>query len=141
MVDLFLESTPKVGFACASKDDSTLYYTLSYVANGNGTVTGVRTVTLGQNVESDSYISENALCLKDSQGIFWPLNLSGVSFVTVGEAAENMYSINSVNDLIDALNTCDVTISLVEVIYGSSHSVGGATIYVTKIKCNVPRLR
>ena len=139
MTDLLTASPPtRTGFALFSKDNITGVYTLRYLADGNGSASGVRTVTLESNSDPNvvyySGIDNGYLYLRDSLGTLRGLSLSGVTVVKTGVAAYSPVPINSVYDLVYAVNTgYKVTVTLVENVSGGTHSVGGSAIYVTAI--------
>ena len=135
LTDLNLTTPPsKIGFAYASKNASTGVYSISYVADGDGTRTGVRTFTL-EDGNSNYYITNTALgVLNATTGYPTALSLSGVSVVKVGSAAFSDVQIYDVTSLINAVTRgYKVTVTLVETVSGTVHSVGGSAIYVTVI--------
>lgn len=138
MTDLVTSTAPAPGFYYAGKNVSTSLYTLNAVPNGDGSKTGVRTFTLVNNTDQtvtyDSGIGNGVLYLRDSAGNMRTMSLAGVAVIPVGEAAYSMYPINSVSALQNAVvGNQKVTVTLVEVVSGSNHSVGGNAIYVTAI--------
>ena len=135
MSDLRLDSPPeKVGFAAYIRDETGLY-TLSYLPAGNGSATGVRTVTL--NADNDKVLmrDKNTLYLKSTDG--WKsLSLDNVRVRTIGNAAAiTTISISNAEELFQYANAgLKMTITLVENVFDSGvHSVGGGVIYVTEI--------
>lgn len=139
MADLVTSAAPAPGFYNGSKSTSTGLYTLSAVQAGDGTKTGVRTFTLVNNTDPaaiyDSGIGNGVLYLRDSGGTIRTMNLAGVAVIPVGEAAYYMGNpINSVTALQNMVTSnFKVTVTMVEAVSGSTHSVGGAAIYVTAI--------
>ena len=139
MADLATASAPaKIGFAAYRKDTLTGIYTLSFLANGSGTASGVRTTTLINNTDPntlyDSGIGNGYLYLRDSLGTLRSLSLAGVTVVKTGAAAYSQVPISSVYELAYAVTSgYRVTVTLVENVSGSTHSVGGGAIYVTAI--------
>ena len=139
MDDLVTAAAPnRIGFASYSKNTSTGVYTLSFLADGNGTSTGVRTVQLvdstNPDITPDNVLMPNSLSLKDGLGNWQTMSLTGVTVAKVGAAAGTMLPISSVQELINTVAMgYKVTITLVELVSGSTHSVGGSAIYVTSI--------
>ena len=135
MADLRTEYAPgKIGFATYTKDSKGVY-TLSYLPDGNGTATGVRTGTLVDQDTSSVYILTNTLYMKDTYGVTKGMDLTGVKVVKVGAAESIDVTINSIDTLQAAmLNGSKITITFVEAVDASgNHSIGGKAIYVTGI--------
>ena len=138
-VDLVLSAPPSAtGFVTATRGTNGIYSIKSYVPAGNGTATGVRTVTL--NVDNEVLmIDKDTLYLKDTSGQWQPLSLKNVVVNTVGAAkAISTVSIKSVDELFYYLgyqgSGLKITITLVENVASNGvHSVAGNAIYVTGI--------
>ena len=136
MNDLALTANPtRTGFATYSKSGS--IYTLSFLGDGNGDATGVRHATLTTSTDPsytpDCLLQPTLLYLRNSTG-WQSMNLTGVTVTKVGAAMAYPLSISTVNELINLVNAgYVVTIDLVEIVSGSTHSIGGSAIYVTGI--------
>ena len=136
MDDLVTAAVPnRIGFASYSKSAAGIY-TLTFLNEGNGTATGVRTFELensGLNAQNN-VLQPASLSLRDGTGAWQNMSLTGVTVTKVGAAAATAVQINSVADLINAVSQgWKITVSLVEVVSGSTHSVGGAAIYVISV--------
>ncbi len=139
ITDLALTAPPsRIGFAYASKNTSTGIYSISYVPDGNGTATGVRTFVL-EDGNPSYYITPTALGVADQLNNPRALSLSGVGVVKVGEAALSTLPMNSTAELMNAVANgyggvkYKVTVTIVETVSGNTHAIGGSTIYVTAI--------
>ena len=143
MSDLVVAAPPtQIGFAAYSKNTSSGVYTLSYIPNGNGDSSGVRTVTVTSDSSSttvpECYLQPSLLYLRSSAG-WQALDLTGVTVAKVGAAAGTSLTINSVADLIYWVNQgYRATITLVELVSNNAHVVGGQAIYVTNITAASP---
>lgn len=146
MSDLILTTPPtRIGFATYSKNSSTGVYTLSFLPDGNGINTGVRTVALAPSTDPMAtpdcmpYNNNTQLALKDGNGNWQLMSLSGVTVKAIGaaEATMALYPHLTMNTMVDVFNNVasglKVTITFVENVNSLNHSIGGGTIYVTSI--------
>ena len=136
MTDLYLSTAPSaVGFYSCKKGTDGIYSLTGYLSEGNGTATGVRTVTL--NVDNDKALmrDKDTLYLMSTNG--WAaLSLNNVAVKKVGNAAAiTTISITTIDELFNYVNAgLKMTITLVENVDSKGvHSVGSNAIYVTVI--------
>ena len=140
MVDLTTAAPPaKVGFAAYSKAANGVY-TLNYIADGNGTATGVRTFTMSA-MDTSCFLLNNKLHVRNALGKTPGMDLSGVKLVMVGAAESSGLALDSVQALRDAVvDGYHVTMTIVEIVSEDKdalgdniHRIGGGVIYVTAV--------
>ncbi len=133
MNDLALSAAPaKTGLATYTKDAKG-FYTLTYMPDGTGAATGVRTGLMTDN-PTDFYILNNKLYVKDAGGKLQGMDVSALKVVKTGAAATSAVVINSVATLQQAiLDGYKVTVTFVETVSGETHAIGGLALYVTNI--------
>ncbi len=134
MNDLALAAAPaKTGFATYSKSADGIY-TLTYVADGNGTATGVRTGLMTDN-PTDFYFVNGKLYVKDVGGNLQSMDVTGLKIVKVGAAESSTLVLNSVDAVNNALvNGAKLTVTFLErVDSDGTHTIGGLTLYITNI--------
>ena len=140
MNDLTTAAPPaKIGFAAYTKDTNGVY-TLNYMADGNGTATGVRTFTMSA-MDTACFLLNNKLHLKNALGNTPGMDLSGVKLVKVGAAEGSSLKLDSVQALRDAVvEGYKITMTIMEIVgeekdeLGDSiHRIGGSVIYITAV--------
>ncbi len=133
MTELVTDAAPsKVGFATYSRSSAGVY-TLSFVKDGNGLDTGVRTVSLIDGVK-DVFFLNNKLYVKDSNGELQEMSMSGVKIIVVGTAKESGINLSTQDAINRAANAGKViTMTFVEVVSGKTHSIGGTMLVVTAV--------
>ena len=122
------------GFYTTTGKNSAGYYTLTPVEPGTGKKTGYRVFELSYNPDQNNYdtgITNDYLVWKDADKNTMSLSLAGVRIVNLTTTDSFGLPINSVSDVITALNYFDLTIALVEVVGKNAHTIGGSVIYVT----------
>ena len=136
MNNLYLASTPSsIGFYSCRKSSDGIYSLTGYLPEGNGSATGVRTVTL--NVDTDKALmrDKDTLYLNSTAG-WQSLSLNNVTVTMVGYAAAiPTISITTVDELFYYASAgLKMTITLVENVDSKGvHTVGSNAIYVTVI--------
>ena len=124
------------GFYTTTGKNSAGYYTLKAVEPGTGKKTGYRVIKLSNNPDQNNYetgITYDYLVMKDADKNTVSLSLAGVKIINMTNSDSIGLPIDTVSDLITALNYYDATIALVEVVGKSAHTIGGSAIYVTSL--------
>ena len=136
VTDLYLTSAPStIGFYTCKRGSDGIYSLTGYLSEGNGTATGVRTVTLNVDNEKALMRDKDTLYLMSTNG--WAaLSLNNVAVKMVGNAAAiTTISITNADELFNYVRAgLKMTITLVESVDNKGiHSVGSNAIYVTVI--------